>query len=118
LKKLIALLLTLTIAFPAFADEVEVMMVKATQSNGLWNFNITVHHPDTSSEHMMDSIAIFTPDDVQLATAKIPKPSIGADKVTTQLKGVVIAQGTEYIQIRGHCNSDGWTHKGILISLM
>lgn len=113
-----ALLLTLCIAFPAFADEVDVLMVKATQSDGLWSFDITVHHPDSSSTHMMDSVAIFSPDDVQLASAEEPMPSIGADHVTTQLNGIQIAEGVEYIIIRGHCNSDGWTHEGIIISLM
>lgn len=118
MTKILAILLTLAFSLPAFADEVDVLMVKATQNNGLWNFHVTVHHPDASIEHMMDSIAIFSPDDVQLAMAEIPIPSIGADRVTTQLNDIVIADGVEYIVIRGHCNSDGWTHEGIIIALM
>lgn len=118
MKTLIAILLTLTLSSPAFANEVEILMVKATQSEGLWNFDVTVHHPDAGSEHMMDSIAIFLPDETQLTTADIPMPSIGAKHVSTQVKGVTVPQGTEYIIIRGHCNSDGWTHDGIIISLM
>ena len=118
MKTIFAVLLTLTLAFPAIADEVDVLMVKATQSDGVWAFDVTVHHPDASSEHMVDSIAIFSPDEVQLAVADIPKPSIGAANVTTQLKGVIIPEGVEFIIIRGHCNSDGWTHEGIIIALM
>lgn len=118
MNKILALLITLIFALPAFADDVDVLMVKATQSDGLWNFEITVHHPDAGAEHMMDSIAIFTPDDVQLATAEIPKPSIGVLKVTAQIRDLLIAEGLEYVIIRGHCNSDGWTHEGIIIALM
>ena len=116
--KILAILLTLAFALPATADEVDVLMVKATQTDGQWSFDVTVYHPDASSEHMMDSIAIFSPDEVQLASAEIPKPSIGADKVTTQLNDITIPEGVEYVIIRGHCNSDGWTHEGIIIALM
>jgi hypothetical protein len=118
LQNILAILLTLVIAFPAAADEADVLMVKATQSDGLWSFDVTVHHPDASSEHMLDSIAIFSPDEVQLATADIPKPSIGAESVTTQLNDIIIAEGVEFIIIRGHCNSDGWSQEGIIIALM
>jgi len=117
-KSIIAILLAFILALPAVAEEVEILMVKATQSDGLWSFDVTVHHPDISSDHMMDSIAIFTPDEVQLETAEVPKPSIGAKHVTTQVNGVMIPAGVEYIIVRGHCNSDGWTHEGIIIALM
>lgn len=118
MKTLFAILLTLALSAPVFADEVEILMVKATQSEGLWNFDVTVHHPDDDSDHMMDSVAIFLPDETQLITADIPMPSIGAKHVTTQVKGIEIPEGVEYIIIRGHCNSDGWTHDGIVIALM
>ena len=118
MKTLLAMLLTLTLALPAFADEVEVMMVKATQTDGLWLFNVTVQHPDASSDHMMDSIAIFLPDETRLAAGDIPKPSIGANHVSAQVKDVAIPEGVEYIIIRGHCSNDGWTHDGIIISLL
>ena len=94
-KTLLALLLTLTLSLPAFADEVEILMVQATQSEGLWRFDVTVHHDDASNDHMMDSIAIFTPDEVQLATADIPMPSIGAKYVSAQVKGIAIPEGVE-----------------------
>lgn len=118
MKILFAILTTLILSLPAYADEVEILMVKATQSEGLWNLDVTVHHPDASSDHMMDSIAIFLPNEEQLATADIPMPSIGADHVTTQLNDIEIPEGVEYIIIRGHCNSDGWTREGIIIALM
>ncbi len=118
MKTMLAILLTLTLSLPALADEVEVLMVKATQTDGLWLFSVTVQHPDASSDHMMNSIAIFLPDETKLATADIPMPSIGADHVSAQVKGVAIPEGVEYIIIRGHCSSDGWTHEGIIISLL
>lgn len=118
MKSIFAILLTITLALPAFAEEVEILMVKATQSDGLWSFDVTVHHPDIGSDHMLDSIAIFTPDEVQLETADIPLPSIGAEHVTTQVKDVEIPKGVEFVIIRGHCSTDGWTHEGIIIALM
>ncbi len=117
-KTLFAMLTTLILSLPAHADEVEILMVKATQSVGLWNLDVTVHHPDAGSDHMLDSISIFTPDEAQLVTADIPMPSIGAKQVTIQLKGIDIPEGVEYIIIRGHCSTDGWTHEGIIIALM
>ena len=118
MKTILTILWLLATALPVAADEVNVLMVKATQSDGLWNFDIAIHHPDASSEHMLDSIAIFAPNEVQIATADIPKPSIGAEYITAQLKDILIAEGIEYIIIRGHCNTDGWTFKGIMIALM
>jgi hypothetical protein len=117
-RAIFTILLTLIFSLPAYAEEVEILMVKATQSGGLWNLDVTVHHPDASSDHMMDSIAIFLPTEEQLATADIPMPSIGADHVTTQLNDIEIPEGVEYIIIRGHCSTDGWTHEGIIIALM
>jgi hypothetical protein len=117
-KTLFAILTTLILSLPAYGDEVEVLMVKATQSDGIWNFDVTIHHPDANSGHMMDSIALFSPDEVQLTTADIPMPSIGAKNVTAQLNNIAIPEGVEYIIIRGHCSTDGWTHEGIIIALM
>ena len=118
MKTLFAILTTLILSLPAHAAEVEILMVKATQSVGLWNLDVTVHHPDVGSDHMMDSIAIFTPDETQLDTADIPMPSIGANHVTIQMNDIDIPEGVEYIIIRGHCSTDGWTHEGIVIALM
>lgn len=118
MKTLFAILTTLILSLPIYADEVEVLMVKATQSAGLWNLDVTVHHSDVGSDHMLDSIAIFTPDETQLVTADIPMPSIGAEHVTIQLNDIDIPEGVEYIIIRGHCSTDGWTHEGIVIALM
>ena len=118
MKTLFTILTILILSLPAYAEEVEILMVKATQANGLWNLDVTVHHPDASSDHMVDSIAIFTPDETQLATADIPLPSIGAERVTTQLNEIDIPEGVKYIIIRGHCSTDGWTHEGIIIALM
>ena len=117
-KTIFTILLTLILSLPTYAEEAEVLMVKATHSNGLWNFDVTVHHPDVSIEHMMNSIAVFLPTEEQLAIAEIPKPSIGSEHVTTQLNEIAIPEDVEYIIIRGHCNSDGWTPEGIVISLM
>lgn len=118
MKILLTLLTTLILSLPAYGDEVEILMVKATQLNGLWNLDVTVHHPDAGGDHMLDSVAVFLPTEEQLATADIPMPSIGADHVTAQLNNIEIPEGVEYIIIRGHCNSDGWTHAGIVIALM
>lgn len=118
MKTLLAALFALLLALPATADEVEVLMVKAMQKDATWQFDITVHHHDEGGEHMMDSVAIFTPDETLIGIAKIPMPSIGADHVTTKVTGVTVPEGVEYILIRGHCSHAGWTHEGIIISLM
>lgn len=118
MKILFTILTTLFLSLPAYADEVEILMVKATQSAGLWSFDVTVLHPDVTTEHMLDSIAIFTGDEDQLVVADIPTFNIGAEHVTTQFNDIAIPEGVEYIIIRGHCSVDGWTHDGIVIALM
>ena len=118
MKSILAILLMFTFTFPAFADEVEILMVKATQSDSVWSFDVTVHHPDANNTHMLDSIAIFSPEEVQLSSAEIPMPSIGAENVTAKLKDIVIPEEVEYIIIRGHCSNDGWSHQSIIISLL
>lgn len=117
MKKLIAFLIAAITALPAFADEVEIRMVQAMQSNGLWKFEITVYHPDTGTDHMYNSVAIFTPNETQIGSADVPTPSIGADHVTTQVLDVHIPEEVEYILIRGKCSDYGWTHDGIVIAL-
>ncbi len=117
-KTLFTILLTLILSLPAHAAEVEIMIIKATQSDGLWSFDVTVRHPDASTDHMMDSIAIFLPNETQLVTTDIPMPSIGAKHITIQLNDIEIPEGIEYIIIRGHCSTDGWTPEGIVIALM
>ena len=121
MKTLIAFLFAattaLSAALPALADEVEIRMVQAMQSDGLWKFEITVYHPDSGDEHMYSSIAIFTPDETQIGYADVPTPSIGADHVTTQVLNVAIPEDVEYIVIRGKCSDYGWTHDGIIIAL-
>lgn len=118
MKILLALLIALTTSIVAHADDVDVLMVKGMESNGVWKFDITVHHDDSSEDHHVDSVAIFTPDETLLGVSKIPMPSIGADHVTTQLSGVTVPDGVEYILIKGHCSSYGWTDDGIIIPLL
>jgi len=117
-KILFAILTTLILPLPAYADKVEILMVKATQSAGLWNFDVTILHPDISADHTLDRIAIFTPEEAQLVAADIPVANIGAEHVTAQINDITIPDGIEYIIIRGRCSVDGWTHDGIMIALM
>lgn len=117
MKLLIAALIALTLPLPARAAEVEIRMVQAMQSDGLWKFKITVYHPDSSAEHMYNSIAIFTPDETRIGYAEVPTPSIGADNVTTQVLNVTIPEDLEYIIVRGKCNDYGWTQTGTIIAL-
>jgi len=116
-KTLITFLIALTTALPTLADEVEIRMVQAMQSNGLWKFEITVYHPDTGANHMYNSVAIFTPDETQIGYADVPMPSVGADHVTTQVLDVKIPEDVEYILIKGKCSDYGWTHEGVIIAL-
>lgn len=117
MKNLFAILVALTLSLPVYADEVDVLMVKAMQHDGMWQFNITVHHPDSGNDHMVDSIAIFTPDGTEITTIAVPTPHVGAEHVTIMITDIPLAQGTEYIMIRGHCNKDGWAHEGVMIYL-
>lgn len=117
MKILIAALIALTLPLPALSAEVEIRMVQAMQSDGLWKFKITVYHPDTGVDHMYNSVAIFTPDETRIGYADVPNPSIGAGNVTTQVLGVTIPEDLEYIIIRGKCNDYGWTQTGTIIAL-
>lgn len=117
-RTIFTILLTLILSLPAYAEKVEILMVKAIQSDGLWSFDVTVRHPDASIDHMMDSIAIFLPNDEQLAFADVPLPSIGAPHMTTQLTDIKIPEGIEYVVIRGRCSKDGWNPEGLIIALM
>ncbi|MEO1919540.1 MAG: hypothetical protein ABGW81_07530 [Paracoccaceae bacterium] len=118
MRPILAILILLAFSLPAQSDEVDVLMVKAVQTNGLWDFDVTVHHPDASTDHMLDNIAIFLPGNVELTIAEVPKPSIGAKHVTIQINSLEIPDGVEYIVIRGHCSTSGWSDLGIIIALM
>jgi len=116
-KLLIAALIALTIPLPALSAEVEIRMVQAMQSDGLWKFKVTVYHPDTGADHMYNSLAIFSPDETRIGYAEIPTPSIGAENVTTQVLNVDIPEDFDYIIIRGKCNDYGWAQDGVMIAL-
>ncbi len=114
---LFAALIALTIPLPVLSAEVEIRMVQAMQSDGLWKFKITVYHPDSGADHMYNSVAIFTPDETRIGYAEIPTPSIGADTVTTQVLNVDIPEELDYIVIRGKCTDYSGAQDGIMIAL-
>jgi len=116
LKALFALVTALFLAAPAFAEEAAITMVAARQVDGLWQFDVTVEHPDSGAEHMLKAIAVFSGDTI-LARIDVPRPSVGFSTVTYRIPGVVVDVGLDEVMLRALCSVDGWSESGIPITL-
>ncbi len=116
MKVLFALVTALFLATPALADEAEITMVAARQIDGLWQFDVTVKHPDTGAEHMLRSIAVFT-DETILARISVQRPSVGFATVTYRIPGVAVDGTLDEVMLRAECSVDGWSKSGIPIAL-
>jgi hypothetical protein len=95
-------------AWPALADEADVLSVEAAQeSAGTWIFAVTVSHPDEGWDHYADGWEVVAPDGRVLGTRVLFHPHVEEQPFTRSLGGVTVPAGLSEVVVRAHCSVDG-----------
>jgi len=83
-----------------FANEVEVVDVKATQSsNKTWSFMVTLKHADEGWDHYANEWQVIAPDDKILATRTLYHPHVNEQPFTRGTQGVKISDDIKTVRI-------------------
>ena len=91
------LLATSTIAF---ANEVEVIDVKATQSSDkTWRFSVTLKHADEGWDHYANEWQVIAPDNKILATRTLYHPHVNEQPFTRGTQGVEISADIKTVRV-------------------
>lgn len=102
---------------PAWADEPEITDVAVKKVGMVWNFRVTVRHPDTGWDHYADGWEILDSDGKQIGYRKLLHPHVEEQPFTRSLTGVVIPDGTREVFIRAKCSVDGWSGEKTRVEL-
>ena len=104
------LLLTILLAFgtPAWADPSVIETVNATETNGVWRFDVTLSHPDTGWDHYADGWRVLAMDGTELGMRVLHHPHVDEQPFTRSLSGVILPPGATQVQIQARCLVDGW----------
>lgn len=106
--RLLASLVSLTIATPVLADSPVVENVTATQNGETWSFHVTVRHGDEGWDHYADGWEVASPDGIQLGYRKLLHPHENEQPFTRSLSGVGIPDDLSTVIIRAHDSVHEW----------
>jgi len=84
----------------AMANEVEVVDVKATQSNNkTWSFAVTLKHADEGWDHYANEWQVIAPDNKILATRTLYHPHVNEQPFTRGTQGVKIPNDIKSVRV-------------------
>ncbi len=115
-KRLSALLFLFGLG-PAFAHEPVIKDVMVAKVGMVWNFKVTVEHPDTGWDHYADGWEILDKNGKQIGYRKLLHPHVEEQPFTRSLTGVVIPDGTREVFVRAKCSVDGWSSEKVRVEL-
>jgi Tol biopolymer transport system component len=103
----------------------DVEFVRATlSSNGIWRFDVTVHHPDTGWEDYANGWNVVLPDGTVLKsspddpfTRLLLHPHETEQPFTRSQSGLRIPEDVTTVTVRAHDLVDGWGGREIIIDL-
>ncbi len=117
MKKRLAVLMFSLAMTPVFADEPVITDVAVKKVGMVWNFKVTVEHPDTGWDHYADGWEILDSNGKQIGYRKLLHPHVEEQPFTRSLTGVVIPDGTREVFVRAKCSVDGWSSEKIRVEL-
>ena len=109
MKTLVAALFIALAGSPVWAEPPVVTDVRASGSDGVWRFDVTLTHPDTGWDHYADGWQILAPDGSVLGTRELAHPHVIEQPFTRSLGGVEIPAEMTTVLVRARCNIDGWS---------
>lgn len=104
-------------ALPALADQPEVIAVKAEKVGMVWNFHVTLAHPDVGWDHYADGWEVLDARGNRLGYRELLHPHVTEQPFTRALSGIAIADGTREVFIRARCSQDGWSDARTRVAL-
>lgn len=109
LKNLLLLYLT-ALCSNLFANEVQIINVKAKCSNSkVCTFNVTLKHKDEGWKHFANKWEIYTPDNKLIAKRILHHPHVKEQPFTRSLSGVKIPKGLNKVVIKAHDSVHGYS---------
>jgi hypothetical protein len=121
------ILALVTAATPALADPPVVTAAVAARGDGVWQFDVTLAHPDTGWDHYADAWRIEAPDGTVLGLRELAHPHVEEQPFTRSLSGVVLPdglptdglppEGLPHVLIRPRCLTDGWATEAFVLLL-
>ena len=109
MKRLIAALFIALAGSPVWAEPPVVTDVRASGSDGVWRFDVTLTHPDTGWDHYADGWQILAPDGSVLGTRELAHPHVNEQPFTRSLSGVRIPEGVSEVGIQASDSVGGWS---------
>lgn len=103
---------------PSVADAPVVAGVTAQHSGSIWNFSVTVSHPDSGWDHYADGWEVYDADGNRLGLRVLAHPHTQEQPFTRSLSGVEISPGTSVVFIRTRCIVDGWSEASHEVALV
>ncbi len=107
MKHIFASLLCL-IAFTATASDVAIVDVTATESGGLWRFDVTLRHDDTGWDHYADGWKVTLLTGEELGLRILAHPHVNEQPFTRSLGNVEIPAGTKRVLVHAKDNLNDW----------
>ena len=86
----------------ALTDTPEIVSVNATESDGTWQFDVTVLHKDDGWDHYADGWGIYTIDGTELGYRTLAHPHVNERPFTRSLSGIEISKTTTRVILRPH----------------
>ncbi len=107
-RRIIALSLTLGLAAPAMAGDVEIVEAVAYSDLGdKWSFHVTLEHGDTGWDHYADQWEVLAPDGAVLGTRTLYHPHVNEQPFTRSLSGVYVSPDLDHVMIRARDSVHG-----------
>ncbi len=107
----------LLIAQGASADNAVIKNVRANQTGGLWNFNVTITHQDAGWGHFADAWRILDMSGKQLAIRELIHPHVDEQPLTRSLSGIELPDGTTQVGIQVRDTLLGWAPDITIVDL-
>ena len=116
--KALLLMTCLTFFISTYANEVEVVNVKANQEKDkTWNFDVTLKHADAGWDHYANEWQVIDADNKILGTRTLYHPHVNEQPFTRSLSGVKIPEGTKSVRVIAKDTVHGLSHKAAKIDL-
>jgi len=108
----------LLLSTAAYAGEADVFEVDVTHTgDGIYSFDVTVHHADEGWKHYADKWDVTAPDGTVLGTRILYHPHVGEQPFTRSLPGVKIPQNIRKVTIRAHDLVHGYGGKTVTVAI-
>ncbi len=115
MRRIVTLLALMIFAAHASAEPPEIVKAEAiVQSNQLFDFSVTLKHPDTGWDHFANEWIVIVNDETEVAKRTLYHPHVNEQPFTRYLRDVKIPADAESIKVYAKCNKGHRSHGYIL----